>query len=136
MSPAEQKIRVALGAMAAAELATREQRYPEKIEQGKMSRESAEADIAAWRAIERLFATGVTETSLSWAELVHAARRQFDALARPTGGATPADPAKAERLGAVEAILSRLEWHRAQAMARPPALSEVEGSEGQGRVAA
>jgi hypothetical protein len=82
-------------------------------------RAAAAADLSAWRAITQLFAEGSAETSLSWAELIHAARIQFDALARPTGGVMSADPAKAERLGAVEAIFSRLEWHQAQAMARP-----------------
>ena len=116
---AEAMIRAWLGTMAAAELAAREARYPQKVEQGKMSREAAETDIAAWRAIAALYATGEAPTSLSWAELVHAARIQFDALARPTGGAVPADQAKRDRFLAVEAILSRLEWQRAQAMARP-----------------
>lgn len=115
ITPTEAIVRSWLGGMAAIELVKRETRDPSLI----VDREAAAADIDAWRVIASLFAEGSMETSLSWAELVHAARIQYDALARPTGGIPPADPAKAERLGAVEAILSRLEWQRAQAMARP-----------------
>jgi hypothetical protein len=104
-----------LASIAAGEVARREARDPAKI----ADRAAAAADLSAWRAIAALLAEGSAETSLSWAELIHAARIQFDALARPTGGVMSADPAKAERLGAVEAIFSRLEWHQAQAMARP-----------------
>lgn len=126
----ESVIRSWLGGMAAAELVTREARYPEMVEQGKMTRDAAVADIAAWRSIAALFATGEVvftgpgtngaslETSLSWGELVHAARIQFAALCRSCD-ADPADLAKRERRDAVQAILARLEWQRDRVMARP-----------------
>lgn len=126
LSPAEKIIRIWLGGMAAAELVTREARYPQLVELGRMSRDAAEADIAAWRAIAPLFAEGSVETGLSWSDLAHAARIQFATLCRSCD-ADPSDAAKRERRDAVQAILARLEWQREQIMAQP-----IE----QGRVAA
>jgi hypothetical protein len=107
-----------LAGMARAEHASRVRRYPALVEEGRLERGGADADVAAWDAIVTLFGQGEAETPLGWPVLELAASRALEALSA-SAEAKPADGALAARRDAVQAIHARLAWRRAHALPRP-----------------
>jgi hypothetical protein len=93
------------------ELAAREKHYPAMVEAGRLGREEAQAEMAAWRVIATLFAEGSCETELSWTALAEttagALQRREEALA-----AKPDDQALLARRDAVSGINERIVYHR------------------------
>jgi hypothetical protein len=104
-------LRAYFAAAADRELAAREKHYPAIIDAGKLGREEAEADIAAWRIIAMLFAEGSCPTELSWTALAEvtasALERREEALA-----AKPNDQSLRARRDAVSGIHERIVYHR------------------------
>jgi hypothetical protein len=100
-----------LAKVAVRELQAREKHWPAAVDQGEMTREEADADIAAWRVIVQLLRDGTCETELTWAELEHAAAkaliRRDQAVAQD-----PDDVDLIRRRAAVFDILDRITWWR------------------------
>lgn len=61
--------RAFLAPSAVLERDTRERHYPDLVKAGKITREDAEGDIAAWRAIAEMLEHGETQRQTSWTEL-------------------------------------------------------------------
>lgn len=126
-----------LAEMALAEHASRVARYPALVEQGRLERTDAEADIAAWAAIAGLLEQGscdaepieaiAGETSMPsawWALLEHAAARALVSRSA-AADAAPDDPARAEKRAAVHSIHLLLEGRARLARMRPTGLAEA-----------
>lgn len=95
---------------------SRERGFPALIEAGKITREDAEAQLAAWRAMVDLFARGYAERDISWSELHLATSRCLQALERDVERAQGGDPDKLrkliERRDLVDAIHTRIDHHK------------------------
>lgn len=104
-------MRESLSAAATFELDSREKHHPAMIADGELTREEADADLAAWRVIAALFRGEEVESWLSWAELEHATSR---ALIRRSAKAEakPDNRLLAARRDAVWGIHERIAWRR------------------------
>lgn len=101
----------ALAAAAAFERDARVKHYPADVADGRMTRDEAEADIAAWTAVADIMAGGPTSAPLTWAELALATTR---ALVRRNEDAEthPGNERKATRRDMVDAIDERIRTTR------------------------
>jgi hypothetical protein len=119
-----------LGEMAREEHTSRVRRYPALVEEGRLERGDAEADIAAWDAIATLFTEGEVETPIGWAEMELAATRALQSVSA-AAEAKPDDERLRARRTAIDGIHDRLAWHRRNTCPRP--LGELYAQAAQGR---
>ena len=88
------------------ELALRERDWPIEVREGRMDAGTANADIAAWRAIAAMIEQGSAETQLGWEDLIGALRtaedRRVEAAIAANG--TRKEAVREERLGRIVTI--------------------------------
>lgn len=122
------------------ELEQRRARYPDAIAEGKIAKDEAEADLAAWTAIEALLRTGscdaavleamdgdVSMPSAWWRRLESAAARAVAARSE-AARARPEDEGRVARLRAVEAIHRRMASNLAWCVGQIDTLAEGEAA--------
>ena len=98
-----------LAEAAARERDLREKHFPALVESGRATKEEADAEIAAWRAIADLMERGWTERETSWSTLHLFSSRALQALAADAdraenGGDEPKLHRLRERLATIQAI--------------------------------
>ena len=111
--------------MAAAEVSTREARFPAMIEAGRIERGDAEAELAAWRAIAGICGSnGITSEACAWPQLELAASRALirgeEVVIRK-----PGNRALLERRDAIQAIHVRIVHQRELQAMRPTPAAEA-----------
>jgi hypothetical protein len=113
-----------LARRASDEAASRQLRYPQAVADGKIERDDAETDLAAWKLIAALFAEGSAEAiaevrldgeprriELGWPSLELAASRAL-IRANAVVERRPDDGELLHRRDAIQAIHARLAIHR------------------------
>lgn len=124
-----------LATMAREEHSSRVRQYPKLVEEGRIERGDAAADIAAWDAIATLLETGACDASALeaqagersmpsawWAVMEHAAARALASRSAAADSA-PTDQGRAAKRDAVHGIHMRLTGWRELAAMRPASLA-------------
>lgn len=113
ISPIE---RAFLAPAAMLERDTRERHFPALVKAGKITREEATGELAAWRTLAELLESGETQRQTSWSELHLYMFRCLQALERDVKKAETGDADKLrkliERRDLVAAIHARIDQQK------------------------